>query len=108
VHGLRHDPVPGGHDDPVRGQQADAYRCGKPDECEYPCVEQHETLRGRVHDPAWLGHDQREDDHQGACDQGRHDLGHVLANRSLRSGTRTLTAARTAGGGWHALTSSGS
>jgi hypothetical protein len=93
VHGLGHHPVSRGHDDPVRGHQADGHRRGQPDEREDPGVIQHEMLRSSIDVLPWLRHDQSDSDHDDTGDQRRHDLRQVLANRSLRPRTHTLTAA---------------
>jgi hypothetical protein len=93
VHSLGHHPVSRGHDDPVRGQQADGHRGGQPDEREDPGVVEHEMLRSSIDVLPWLRHDQREGDHDRSGDQRCHDLRQVLANRSLRPRTQTLTAA---------------
>jgi hypothetical protein len=50
-------------------------------------------LRSSIDVLPWLRHDQGEGDHDRAGDQRRYDLRQVLANRSLRPRTHTLTAA---------------
>jgi hypothetical protein len=60
VHGLRHHPVSGRHEDPVGGQQSYHHRPGEGDEREHPGVEQHEMLRSGINVAAGLGDDQYE------------------------------------------------
>ena len=93
VHGLRHHPVSGCHDDAVRGHQAQQHRTCQADEREHPGVVQHEPLRSCVNVTAGLGQDQHgyQDDDGG--DQGGHDLPHVVASRSLCPRMHTLTTA---------------
>ena len=93
VHGLRHHPVSGCHDDAVGGQQAHEHRPGETDEREHPGVIQHEMLRSSIDGMAGLGADQHENDNHGDSDHGCHDLPHVVASRSLCPRMHTLTTA---------------
>ena len=69
MHGLRHHPVAGCHDDPVGGQQAQQHRTCQADEREHPGVVQHEVLRGGVDDGRpWSGQHGHEDDDGGDQD----------------------------------------
>jgi hypothetical protein len=93
VHGLRHHPVSGRHDDAVGSYQAQQHRAGEADEREHSSVIQHEMLRGSIDGMAGLGADQHEYDYHGGGDQGGHDLRHVVASRSLCPRMHTLTTA---------------
>jgi hypothetical protein len=74
VHGLRHHPVSGRHDDAVRGQQAQQHRTCQADEREHPGVVQHEALRSCVNLPAGLGRTSTATRTTISGDQGGRDL----------------------------------
>src|SRR5277367_2198809 len=56
VHGLGHDPVPGGKDHPVGRDQAGSDRRGQPDKREYARVVEHEVLSRGIDTMTLAGH----------------------------------------------------